>query len=201
MTLIGHLFWAYGNKKFGNPIQDVKSHCASSLSLGLFLQPCPSLWYVFPRLSKPTETSKWSWKRHENPLCKSTVLCFLIHIPHIQTCFRISVIIIITWSRIHIIIIYMKILSSSLQVQVLLHLVLQLINIPWPFVHSCLRLHIWRSLQPWLLPLSVGYSLLPTMNPVHSLMQTGTRLGMLPCKMKFRSCALTTLDSWFLFIL
>jgi hypothetical protein len=150
MTLIGHLFWAYGNKKFGNPIQDVKSHCASSLSLGLFLQPCPSLWYVFPRLSKPTETSKWSWKRHENPLCKSTVLCFMIRIAHsrIQTCFRISVMIRITWSRIHIIIIYMKILSSSLQVQVLLHLVLPHINIPWSFVHSWLRLHIWRSLHP-----------------------------------------------------
>jgi hypothetical protein len=63
--------------------QDVKIHCASSLPNGLFLQPYPSLWYVFPRLSKPTETSKCSWKRHENPLCKYTVFCLLIHIVHI----------------------------------------------------------------------------------------------------------------------
>jgi hypothetical protein len=48
------------------------------------------------------------------------------------------------------------ILSSSSQVQVLLHLILLLVSIPWFFVLNCRRLPFWQRLQPPLLLLFVG---------------------------------------------
>jgi len=48
------------------------------------------------------------------------------------------------------------ILSSSSQVQVLLHLILLLVSIPWFFILNCRRLPFWQRLQPPLLLLFVG---------------------------------------------